>query len=61
MPLHEGGKREDINGHVRSLVLNDKRMRRWRAEDKELIIRVLSETRSGDVSDLLYSIPNSCL
>src|SRR5882762_3673126 len=42
--LHEeGGQTEDINNFVRSFVMNDRTMRRWRVEDKELVIRVLSE------------------
>jgi hypothetical protein len=46
--LHEeGGQKEDINNYVRSFVLNDKSMRRWRAEDKELVINVLSERAQG--------------
>jgi predicted GTPase len=46
--LHEeGGQREDINSYIRSFVLNDKAMRRWRAEEKELVISVLSERAQG--------------
>jgi hypothetical protein len=46
--LHEeGGQMEDINSFVRSFVMNDRTMRRWRAEDKELVIRVLSERAQG--------------
>ena len=46
--LHEeGGQTEDINNYVRSFVLNDKAMRRWRVEDKELVISVLSERALG--------------
>jgi hypothetical protein len=46
--LHEEvGQREDIDSYVRSFVLNDKAMRRWRAEDKELVISVLSERAQG--------------
>jgi len=46
--LHEeGGQMEDINNYVRSFVLNDKAMRRWRAEDKELVISALSERAQG--------------
>ena len=42
--LHEeGGQREDINSYILSFVQSDRAMRRWRAEDKELVIRVLSE------------------
>ncbi len=46
--LHEeGGQREDINSYVRFFVQNDRAMRRWRTEDKELVIRVLSERAQG--------------
>ena len=46
--LHEeGGQTEDINSFVRSFVMNDQTMRRWRAEDKEHVIRVLSERAQG--------------
>jgi len=46
--LHEEvGQREDINHYVRYFVQNDKAMRRWRAEDKELVINVLSERAGG--------------
>ena len=46
--LHdEGGQREDIMNYVRSFVYNDKSMRRWRAEDKELVISTLSERVDG--------------
>ena len=46
--LHEeGGQREDINSYVLSFVQSDRAMRRWRAEDKELVIRELSERAQG--------------
>ena len=46
--LHEEvGQRKDINNYIRSFVLNDKEIRRWRAEDKELVISVLSERAQG--------------
>ena len=46
--LHdEGGQMEDINSFVRSFVMNDRKMRRWRAEDKDLVICVLSERAQG--------------
>ena len=46
--LHEeGGQIEDINRFVRSFVMSDRTMRRWRAEDKELVIRILSERAQG--------------
>jgi len=46
--LHEeGGQREDINSYVRSFVHKDRAMRRWREEDKELVITTLSERAGG--------------
>jgi len=46
--LHEeGGQREDINNYIRFFVHSDRAMRRWRVEDKELVIRVLSERAQG--------------
>ena len=46
--LHEeGGQMEDINSFVHSLATNDWTMRRWRTEDKELVIRVLHERAQG--------------
>ena len=46
--LHEeGGQREDISSYVRFFVQSDRTMRKWRAEDKELVIRVLSERSQG--------------
>jgi hypothetical protein len=46
--LHEeDGQTQDINSFVRSFVMNDRTMRRWRADDKELVIRVLSDRAQG--------------
>ena len=46
--LHEeDGQRQDIDSYVRSFVQTDAQMRRWRAEDKELVINVLSERAAG--------------
>ena len=46
--LHEEvGQRGDIDSYVRSFVQSDRAMRRWRAEDKELVIEVLSERANG--------------
>jgi hypothetical protein len=43
----EGGQREDIQSYVRSFVHKDRTMRRWRAEDRELVITALSERAGG--------------
>jgi hypothetical protein len=46
--LHEeGGQREDIASYVHASVHNDIKMRRWRKEDKELVIRTLLERANG--------------
>jgi hypothetical protein len=46
--LHdESGQREDIIEYVRSFVHSDRRMQRWRDEDKDLVIRTLSENAVG--------------
>jgi len=46
--LHEeGGQREDINSYIRSFVHTDRTMRRWREEDRELVISTLSERADG--------------
>jgi len=46
--LHEEhGQKEDIYRYVRSFVRGDRTMRRWREEDKELVISTLSERADG--------------
>jgi len=46
--LHDqSGQRKDIDDFVRAVVYSDKNMRRWRDEDKELVIRTLSERADG--------------
>ena len=48
--LHDqSGQREDIAKYVRSVVYSDSEqiMRRWRTEDKELVIKTLSERADG--------------
>jgi hypothetical protein len=46
--LHEeAGQRRDIDSYVRSFVQNDRAMRRWRMEDRELVIDMLSERANG--------------
>jgi hypothetical protein len=47
MSLHdESGQGQDILHYISTVVHSDRRMQRWRAEDKELVIDVLS-TRAG--------------
>jgi hypothetical protein len=46
--LHEeAGQREDIEKYVRSFVNGDRAMRRWRRDDKELVINTLLERSNG--------------
>jgi hypothetical protein len=46
--LHnESGQKQDIADYVTSFVHSDRRMRRWRDEDKELVIRTLPEKADG--------------
>ena len=46
--LHdESGQQEDIVNYVSSSVYSDRRMGRWREEDKELVIKTLSEKADG--------------
>jgi len=46
--LHdENGQKEDILGYIRTVVLADRKMRRWRLEDKQLVIDKLSEKADG--------------
>jgi hypothetical protein len=48
--LHdETGQKEDIADYIRSVVYSDSEpiMKRWRTEDKELVIKTLSESADG--------------
>ena len=46
--LHdESGQQEDIANFVTSFVRSNKRMKRWREEDKNLVIKTLSERADG--------------
>jgi NACHT domain len=48
--LHDqSGQKQDITDYVRSVVYSDSQqiMRRWRTEDKELVIKTLSERADG--------------
>jgi hypothetical protein len=46
--LHDqSGQKKDIADFVRAKVYSDKNMRRWRDEDKELVIETLSERADG--------------
>ena len=46
--LHdETGQQQDIANYVAAFVHSDNRMRRWREEDKDLVIKTLSEKADG--------------
>jgi hypothetical protein len=46
--LHdEDGQKKDIADYVRSVVYSDRKMRKWRVEDKEIVIRTLSQRADG--------------
>jgi hypothetical protein len=44
---HESGQMEDINLYIKSVVNTDPNMRRWTAEDKQLVIDALTEHADG--------------
>jgi hypothetical protein len=46
--LHnQTGQKEDIMDYVNSVVYSDKKMRRWREEDRMLVVETLSERADG--------------
>ena len=46
--LHDqSGQKQDIADFVRAIVCSDQNMRRWRDEDKQLVIETLSEKADG--------------
>jgi hypothetical protein len=46
--LHdESGQKEDINDYIKSVVNTHPRNRRWKAEDKQMIISVLTSKADG--------------
>lgn len=46
--LHDqSGQKEDIIHYVRSVVYSDRKMRRWREEDKSVVIETLAERADG--------------
>jgi hypothetical protein len=46
--LHnESGQQEDITNYVTSFVRSNQRMKRWRDEDRNLVIKTLSEKADG--------------
>jgi hypothetical protein len=48
IPLHDQvGQKKDIEDYVRSVVNSDRNMRRWRDEDKKLVIETLTKKADG--------------
>jgi hypothetical protein len=46
--LHnESGQKEDIVEYIKSVVCSDRSMRRWKDDDKQLVINTLSERADG--------------
>jgi hypothetical protein len=43
----EGGQMQDIENYIRSVVNTDPKNRRWKQEDKQLVIDVLTERADG--------------
>jgi hypothetical protein len=48
LSLHdEGGQKRDIEDYIKSVVYTHPKNRRWKAEDKRLVIEVLTEKANG--------------
>ena len=46
--LHEqAGQNQDISDYIKSVIHSDPKMRRWREEDKQLVIETLNEKAGG--------------
>jgi hypothetical protein len=46
--LHdESGQIEDINSYIKSVISGDPNNRRWKAEDKQMVIDVLTRNADG--------------
>ena len=43
----ESGQKEDIENYIRSVVNTDPKNRKWKQQDKELVIKVLTERADG--------------
>jgi hypothetical protein len=56
--LHdERGQKDDIVSYINSVVHSDRKMRKWRKEEQQLVIDVLSEKAEG-MSVVSHLIPN---
>jgi hypothetical protein len=46
--LHEQAEQNrDISNYIESVVYSDSKMRRWREEDKQMVIKTLTENAGG--------------
>ena len=43
----EAGQKADISGYIKSVVHSDRRMRKWSADDKQLVISTLTDKADG--------------
>ncbi|KAH9055814.1 hypothetical protein EDB83DRAFT_2552607 [Lactarius deliciosus] len=60
LSLHdESGQNADIANYVSSVVYSDSRMRRWRAEERDLVVGRLSAKADGIVLNILEQLPES--
>ncbi len=56
VPLHdEDGQKKDIADYIRFIVYSDKKIMRWREEDKKLVVETLSNRAHGMYDALLLS------
>ena len=44
---HEDGQKRDLNDYINAAVQSDRKMRRWRAQDRQLVIDALTERADG--------------
>ena len=44
---HEDGQKQDIVDYVAFVIRSDRKMRKWRAEEKKLVVDVISERADG--------------
>ena len=48
MSLHEqAGQNRDIFDYIKFVIFSDTKMRRWREEDKQLVLETLTEKAGG--------------
>ena len=59
--LHdESGQIQDIENYIRSVVNTDPKIRRWKQEDKQLVIDVLTSRADRMYVTITYFVANSC-